>query len=119
MGTCKTRTQGPNRRYLRGTDQRSSESQVSEREISKNYSERARNFPHTWEKRRSGAYIVANSKPRSLESGDFSLKGRSGIRVFEIVGCLSIWGRYGCIMGSLCMIRKMFPYMSIVKDPLP
>ena len=47
MGTCKTRTQGPNRRYLRGTDQRSSESQVSEREISKNYSERARNFPHT------------------------------------------------------------------------
>ena len=41
-------------------------------------------------KRGFGAYIVVSSEPRSLKSGDFSLRGKSVIRVSEILGCLSI-----------------------------
>ena len=38
------------------------------------------------------------------------------IRVSEILGCLSIWGRYGWVLGFLCMMYKMFPWMSICED---
>ena len=48
-------------------------------------------------------------EPRSLESGDFSLWRRSDTRVFEIIGCLSIWGRYEFVAGLPCVISKMFP----------
>ena len=65
---------------------------------------------------KSSAYIVVSSESRSLKKGDFSLYGRSSIRVFEILGCLSIRGRYGWAVGFLCVKRKMFPYMSIRED---
>ena len=70
----------------------------------------------TWEKRRSVAYIVVSSELRYLKSGDFFLWGRFGIRVSEILGCLSIRERYGLAVGLLCVIRKMFPYISIRED---
>ena len=41
---------------------------------------------------------------------------RSGIKVSKILGRLSIWRRYGWVVGFLCVIRKMFPYMSIHED---
>ena len=37
-----------------------------------------------------GAYIVVSGKSRSLRSGDLSLWRVFGIRVFVILGCLSI-----------------------------
>ena len=67
-------------------------------------------------KRGFGAYIVVSSEPRSLKSGDFSLRGKSIIRVSEILGCLSIWGRYGWVLRFLCVMHKMFPYMRIRED---
>ena len=75
------------------------------------YSERAREFLHTCEKRRPSAYIVVSGESRFLEHGDFSLWRRSGTRVSEIIGCLSIQGRYESVVGSPCVISKMFPCM--------
>ena len=58
---------------------------------------------------------MASSEPRSLKSGNFSLWGRSVIRVFEILECLSIWGRYGWVLEFFWVMHKMFPCMSIHK----
>ena len=33
------------------------------------------------------------------------------LRVSEIAGCFSIWGRRDLVADSLCVIRKIFPYM--------
>ena len=70
----------------------------------------------TWKKKGSGAYIVASSELRSLKNRDFSLWGGSGIKVSEILGCLLIWGRYGWVLGFLCVMHMMFQCMSIHDD---
>ena len=54
------------------------------------FSERVRDLLRTWKKRRSGTYIVVSGRSRSLKSGDLSLWRVFGIRVFVILGCLSI-----------------------------
>ena len=59
---------------------------------------------------------MVSGEPRSLKRGDFSLWRRSSTRVFEIVGCLSKWGRYESVASPLCVICKIFPYMNFRED---
>ena len=62
-------------------------------------------------KRRPDAYIVVSGELRSLNSGNFSLWRIFGTRIFEVIRCLSIRGRYESVVGSPCVISKMFPCM--------
>ena len=64
------------------------------------FSERARDFLHTCERWRSGVYIVASGELKSLQSRDLSVLG--GL----ILWCLSIWERYGRIMGFILRVTQ-------------
>ena len=46
----------------------------------------------------------------------FFLFGEGGINAIEILEILSILGGENRVIGSLCVIHKMFPYMSIHED---
>ena len=43
----------------------------------------------------------------------FSLWGGGGVNAIKILGILSILGGENRVVGSLCVIPKMFPYMSM------
>ena len=48
--------------------------------------------------------------------GMFLCRGDLVFRVFVILGCLSIWGRYGSVIRFLCVMLKIFPHMNIRED---
>ena len=46
----------------------------------------------------------------------FLCRGDLVFRVSVILGCLSIWGRYGSVIRFLCVMLKIFPHMNIRED---
>ena len=58
-------------------------------------------------------YMVVGEEPMISRIRGFSLWGGGGVNAIKILGILSILGGENRVVGSLCVIPKVFPYMSM------
>ena len=69
----------------------------------------------TWE-RRHVAYIVMWKKPRSQEYREFPYREKVELMSSRSWGYSSFQEGENCVVGSLCVVRKMFPYKNMRVD---
>ena len=58
-------------------------------------------------------YIVVGKSPRSQEYGGFPYGEKVELMLSRSWGYSPFWESENRVVGSLCVMRKMFPYMNV------
>ena len=86
------------------------------RNLQELYSERVEDFLRTCEMRRTISYIVVGRRPRPQEYREFPYREKVELMPSRSWGYSPYWEGENCVVRSLCMVHKMFPYMSMRID---
>ena len=86
------------------------------RNLQELYSERVRDFLHTWEKKGPVIYITMRKRPKSWEYRDFPYREEVELMPQRSWGYPLFWEGESRVVGSLCMASKLFAYKNMRVD---